>query len=398
MRLSALAAVALLSSAAARADDTKPPQISDVRATLKGSQVQVEARITDETGVLSAVCHHRSPGGKVEDSPMVKNDFDDVFRASFAGGAGTEYWIDASDLLGNGPSAYGSSAKAFAVNGKSEGGKVASAEPPAKKRQPKPERPARTARASEPPAIQHSVAATPPPEGRDLTVRARIRSDSPVAVAVLQARPQGTSAFTNLALSRTGGDSWEGQIPATMARGRVEYFIAAKNQAGQMTRQGAGDAQTPYVVAFRSGGAPVAAATAADPPAGPYVFTDDPPVRVVPGQPILVRVQVVPPSERGEIPDRVAVLWRGNDAQDQLTDMVKDETGGWGGYKAVLPPQEEGAIFYQVVACDASASRCGVDTGSKRRWHATAVGSQPVKARPLPLDVVSTKAPPSLPE
>lgn len=398
MRTPTLAAATVICfAAAAHAEDTKPPQISDVRASVKGGQVLVEARITDETGVLSAVLHHRAPGGKVEDTPMVKNDFDDVFRVSFPGGPGSEYWIEASDLLGNGPAAYGSSAKAFAVTGGSEGGKVAVAAPPAKKREPaKQDKPSRTAaRAPEPPAIQHSAAAAPP-EGRDLTVRTKIRSDSPVAVAVLQARAQGTSAFTNLPLARTGGDTWETQIPAAMARGKVEYFIAAKNQAGQMTVQGAGDAQTPYLVTFRSGGTTVTAASAQ--PAGPYLFTDDPPVRVLPGQPILVRVQVVPPADRGEMPDRVAVLWRGNDAQDQLTDMVKDETGGWGGYKAVLPAQEEGAIFYQVVACDASAAKCAVDTGSRRSWHATAVASQPVRARPLPLDAVSTKAPPSLPE
>jgi hypothetical protein len=395
MRIPTASVLALFCLAsAARADDTKPPQISEVRAAVKGDKVQVEARITDETGVLSAICHHRGPGGKVEDSPMVKNDFDDVFHATFSGGPGTEYWIEASDLLGNGPSSYGSASKAFAVAGKGESGKVARPEPPAKKQAaPRPEqRPRPTARASQPPAIQHTVAATPPPEGRDLSVRARIRSESPVAVAVLQARPLGTDdAFTNLPLTRTDGDNWEARIPAPMAHGALEYFIAAKNQAGQMARQGSGGEKTPYLITFRSG---PAAATEA----GPYVFTDDPPARVRPGQPILVRVQVVPPTERGEMPDRVAVLWRGNDAQDQLTDMVKDETGGWGGYKALLPPQEEGAIFYQVVACDASAARCGIDTGSKRRWHATAVASQPVQARPLPLDAVSSKAPPSLPE
>jgi hypothetical protein len=397
MRIPVLAAVALLLSTAASADDNKPPQISEVRASVKGSQVLVEARITDDTGVLSAICHHRGPGGKVDDTPMVKNDFDDVFRVSFPGGAGTEYWIEASDLLGNGPAAYGSSSKAFAVGGKSDGGKMASAERPARKHQPaRHEKASRAAaRAPEPPAILHSVIATAPPEGRDLTVRTRIRSESPVAVAVLQARAQGTGEFVNLPLARTSGDTWETRIPATMARGSVEYYIAAKNQAGQMTRQGAGDAQTPYLITFRSGGT---TAAPADQAAGPYLFSDDPPVRVLPGQPILVRVQVVPPADRGELPDRVAVLWRGNDAQDQLTDMVKDETGGWGGYKAVLPPQEEGAIFYQVVACDASAARCAVDTGSKRRWHATAVASQRVQARPLPLDAVSAKAPPSLPE
>ena len=392
MRLPTLAAALVLcSSLALRADDTRPPQISDVSASLKGSQVQVSARITDETGVLSAVCHHRSSGGKVEDTPMVKNDFDDVFRASFAGAAGTEYWIEASDLLGNGPATFGSSGKALAV-GKAESGKAVAAAGTAKKKKQK--APAHTAsRASQPPAVEHFVSPVAPLEGRDLTVKAKIRSEPPVALAVLQARPQGsTAAYTNLPLTRVGGDTWEAQIPASMARGSVEYFITAKNQAGQQTRQGASGAD-PFVVTFKPG-----PSEAGDQPSGPYVFSDDPPARVLPGQPILLRVQVVPPTDKGEMPDRVAVLWRGNDAQDQLTDMVKDETGGWGGYKAVLPAQEEGAIFYQVVACDVSTSKCGVDTGSKRKWHATSVASQPVPARPLPLDAVSSKAPPSLPE
>src|SRR5438093_10964235 len=116
-----LGVIALCLAFSARADDTKPPQISEVRAGAKGGQVFVEARITDETGVLSAICHHRSPGGKVEDTPMQKNDYDDVFKASFPGGGESEYWIESSDLLGNGPSMYGSSSKAFAVGGKPSG-------------------------------------------------------------------------------------------------------------------------------------------------------------------------------------------------------------------------------------------------------------------------------------
>src|SRR5919201_2235394 len=127
-------AVVLFFAAAARADDTKPPQISEVRATLKGGQVQVEARITDETGVLSAICHHRGAAGRVEDSPMVKNDFDDVFRATFAGAPDTEYWIEASDLLGNGPATYGSSAKAFAVGSVPAGEKTVRVERPPRQR------------------------------------------------------------------------------------------------------------------------------------------------------------------------------------------------------------------------------------------------------------------------
>src|SRR5438876_7928665 len=128
-----LGVIALCLAFSARADDTKPPQISEVRAGAKGGQVQVEARITDETGVLSAICHHRSPGGRGEDSPMVKNDFDDVFRASFPGGPDTEYWIEASDLLGNGPATYGSSAKAVAVGSAAPAEKTARAQPPPRK-------------------------------------------------------------------------------------------------------------------------------------------------------------------------------------------------------------------------------------------------------------------------
>ena len=418
MRILIAAAAAVLCVAlAARADDTKPPQISDVKAGTRGSQVQVEARITDETGVLSAICHHRAAGGRVEDSPMVKNDFDDVFRVSFAGGPDTEYWIEASDLLGNGPATYGSSSKAFAVGGPPAPGKaVSSAEPPPKKQQ-EPRRPREHAAARpQPLTVEHSRPGTQPPEGRDFTIRSKIHSESPLAVAMLQARPQGTTTFISTKMTQTEGDTWEAQIPASMARGNVEYYIAVRNDAGQVTRQGDAGGKGPYVVSFKSSGGtatsskssgaatstaaakPPAPMAAAEKPSGPFVFTDNPPSRLAPGRPILLRVQVVPPTDNGEMPDRVAILWRGNDAQDQLTDMVEDKTGGWGGYKAELPPQEEGAIFFQVVACDASATKCGVDTGSKRKWHATSIATQPSAAKPLPLDAVSSKAPPTLPE
>ena len=403
MRTFILAGFAVLSFAlAARADDTKPPQISDVRVSAKGSQVQVEARITDETGVLSATCFHRAPGGKVEPSQMVKSELDDTFRATFSGGPDTEYWIEAGDLLGNGPSTYGAASKPFAVGAAATAKTVASASPSRRSKPPK-----KVAKASEPPVIQHAKP-TAPPEGRDFVFRAKIRSASPIGVAVLQARPQGAATFSNTNLVHTDGDSWEAQIPASMAHGTVEYFIAAKNQAGQMTRQGDGDAKTPYTMTFKPSGASAAAgATSASAvaamsqgqkPTGPFVFSDDPPARMPPGRPVLLRAQIVPTSDAGEMPELVAVLWRGNDGQDQQTEMVKDETGGWGGFKAELPAQEEGAIFYQVVACDAAVAKCGVDTGSKRKWNATVIAAQPGASKPLPLDAVSSKAPPSLPE
>lgn len=400
MRTLALAsfAAAALFATTARADDTKPPVISEVKTSLRGKEVHVEARITDETGVLSAVVHHRGPGGQTQETPMVKNEYDDVFKASFAGGADTEYWIESSDLLGNGPATYGTASKPLAVGGgKGSGAAVATREPAPKR--------TRNAKVPQPPVVEHQRPGPPPPEGHDFAVRARIKSDSPVGVAVLQVKPQGSQGFTVKPLTHTGGDNWEGVISAAQAKGRVEYFILAKNEAGQQTKQGDGDATTPYALTFKpSQGSATMTASAKVAPAtstrasGPYEFSHLPLYRVVPGKPIVVRAQVVPSTENGQAPERVAVLWRGNDAQDQFTEMVPDETGGYGGFRAELPPQDEGAIFYQIVACDPAATRCGADTGSKRKWHAAMLSAQPGGAQPMPLDAVSSKAPPSLPE
>jgi hypothetical protein len=212
---------------------------------------------------------------------------------------------------------------------------------------------------------------------------------------MLQWKPQGGAAFTNTPLTHTEGDSFEAVIPGPQAKGTVEYFIAAKNQAGQMARQGDGSPTTAYALTFKGSSAVAAAPAAA---AGPYAFAHLPLYRVQPGKPITVRAQIVPSSESGDLPDHVAILWRGNDAQDQFLEMGPDSSGGYGGFKADLPAQDEGAVFYQIIACDQAATKCGGDTGSKRKWHAAAVSAQPDGAQPMPLDAVSSKAPPSLPE
>src|SRR5256885_12011941 len=90
------------------ADDARPPAISEVSASRKGRKIEVRALITDETGVLSAICHHRDKGRAWETSVMRKDAAGDVFRASFNVGGESEYWIEATDLLGNGPASYGS--------------------------------------------------------------------------------------------------------------------------------------------------------------------------------------------------------------------------------------------------------------------------------------------------
>ena len=188
-------------------------------------------------------------------------------------------------------------------------------------------------------------------------------------------------------------------MPASLAKGKVEYFLAAKNKAGQPAKLGDGDVKNPFVITFKPSAASSASGSSdSSKGTGPFGFTHNPLYRVLPSRPIVIRAQVVPGSADGQMPERVAVLWRGNDAKDQISDMASDATGGYGGFMAELPAQEEGAVYYQVIACDSGASKCAADTGSKHKWHAAAIGAQPGSAQPTPIDAVSSKAPAALAE
>jgi hypothetical protein len=387
--LAALLAMLLVPLAARSADDTRPPAIADVRATQRGGQVHIEARITDETGVLMATCHYRSGAGRWADAPMTKNDYDDVFKVTFAGGPDTEYWLESSDLLGNGPSTHGAAAKPVAVGTSSP--KEAQAqrekpEPPAKRRE------HRLARAASgktaPPVIEHRKPGAALPEGKEVTLQARVRGDAPIAFSGVFLRKQGESApLTRLALNRVQGETYEAKIPADKAHGNVEYLLAAKDENGKQSFGGDGNPNTWFAISFK----PAQAFEQ------PFRFAVNPPARVHPGRSLTVRAQITTPGDEPTVPGKAQVLWRGSDGQEQVTDMQPDASGGLGGFKAELPPQTPGAVYYQVVACDPSGSKCAVSTGSKRKWHAVAIAAGP-GAKPAPIDAASSKAPGSLPE
>jgi hypothetical protein len=386
--------VTLLAPFAALADDTRPPLITEVRATQRGSQVQIEARITDETGVLMATCHHRSKGGRWEAAPMTKGDYGDVFKASFAGSGEIEYWIESSDLLGNGPATHGAAGRPIAI-GVGRPAQEAPAKEPAREATPKQRpapSPAKVAK-SGPPVIEHRKPSVALPEGQEVTLRARVRGESPIAFSGVFLRKQGESGpGVRLALTRVEGESYEAKIPSDKARGTVEYLLAAKDQNGLQSFGGDGSPTSWFTVSFKP--APKSVEQ-------PFLFAVNPPVRVHPGRSVTVRAQITGGAQGEEptVPDKAQVLWRGNDGQDQVTDMQTDPTGGLGGFKAELPPQPGGgALYYQVVACDASGSKCAVDTGGRRKWHAVAVAAAPGSARPAPLEAPSSKAPGSLPE
>jgi hypothetical protein len=385
MRPLLVAIIATLSwPSVARADDTRPPVISDVRATARGGKMVIEARITDETGVLMATCHHRSGGGAWVDTPMTKNKYDDVFKVSFAAASDVEYWLESSDLLGNGPSTYGAADKPIAVAGA---------------REPEPQRapPAaakhgngagtKVAKAAAP-VIEHQKPSGVLPEGKELTLHANVHAESPIAFSGVFVRARGDSGSgTRIALYKLRGDEYEAKIPADKAHGTLEYLLAAKDQHGRQSFGGDGSPTTWFTISFKP----------AAPVAPPYAFAMNPPVRVQPGRSVTVRAQITGPGNEPGVPTRALVVWRGSDGQEQVTDMRPDPSGGLGGFRAELPPQAAGAVYYQVVACDASGQKCAVSTGGRRKWHAVAIAAA-AGAKPAVLQVASSKSPASLPE
>jgi TolB-like protein len=100
--------------------------------------------------------------------------------------------------------------------------------------------------APRPPIIEHQPPVDPP-EGRELVLRAKFRGDSAIAIALVQVRQAGAAQYTNLEMKQAG-DAYEAKVPADQVRGTLEYFIAAKNAAGVMQRQGAGGPANPFVL------------------------------------------------------------------------------------------------------------------------------------------------------
>ena len=374
----------LLSPLASRAEDTRAPVISEVKAGQRSGQLTIQARITDETGVLMATCHHRSAGGRWVATPMTKDQYDDIFRVSFAAGRAVEYWIDSSDLLGNGPAMHGAPDKPLALGTVGETGdavaRTSRPEPPRQRA-----RPAAKVASAAAPSIEHQKLAGALPEGKEITLRAKVRASAPIAFSGVFVRKQGdSSAGTRFALNKVAGDEYDARIPGEIAHGTIEYLLAAKDENGKQTFGGDGAPTTWFTISFK-------------PAAQPFNVAVNPPARVNPGRSLTVRAQITTPGDEPVAAAKAQVLWRGADGQEQVTDMRPDATGGLGGFKAELPPQSAGAVYYQVVGCDSAGAKCAISTGSKRRWHAVAVAPSPV-AKPAALQVASSKAPASISE
>lgn len=100
------------------AKDETPPVINHlpVEEALAEGPIIIEATITDPSGVFAPSVYYRLPGASsYESTSMATEQTGDVFVARVKAKPPFEYWLEAYDNFGNGPSRAGSPDAPFAV-------------------------------------------------------------------------------------------------------------------------------------------------------------------------------------------------------------------------------------------------------------------------------------------
>ena len=176
-RHAVLLAVLFAAPAAALADDTTPPVIhhTPIASAKKGDQVTVSAVMEDESEIFAPTLYYRYPNARGYSS-MAMTRKGDSFVAAVPATADIDYWIEAYDEFGNGPSRDGSPEKPHHIQVVEKAAKVAPAkpaitdnEPPPPPPPPPPEEKAQMAEANPPPP--------PPPRHEEI---APVPVDDPV--------------------------------------------------------------------------------------------------------------------------------------------------------------------------------------------------------------------------
>lgn len=102
--------------AAAPAADTAPPLVTHtpVERVRDGEPVEISAHIVDPSGVFAPTLYHRAPGTQPYTSlPLTGTG--GTYAARVAAPKGLEYWLEAYDELGNGPTRRGTPEAPYVV-------------------------------------------------------------------------------------------------------------------------------------------------------------------------------------------------------------------------------------------------------------------------------------------
>lgn len=110
----------------ARAEDTAPPVINHqpVTKATRGEPLIISAQFKDESEIFAPTLYYRPAGQpKFLSLPMTRQN--DAFIAIIPGGPPVDYWFEAYDEVGNGPSRMGSANKPVHVDAQAKAPPVA---------------------------------------------------------------------------------------------------------------------------------------------------------------------------------------------------------------------------------------------------------------------------------
>jgi hypothetical protein len=270
---SATAAQPVSSEPVAVTDDGEAPQLSHQAGVsgTRGKPLTVAVHAADPNGVYGPVLYVRKKGLGAGDyvpirmvaSKIVPGDYAvDVPAALTKDVEGIDYYIEAWDMAGNGPSRVGSADQPLSARVDEDQKPLAPTAPTNVTIRPK----------GVPPAITHA-AVTEALRGKPVEINARLAGDTGVQGAAVMFRRSGEREYRTLPMGNIGGDDYTATIPASITTTDVEYFVEAYDQYGNGPAR-SGSPNVPYAMHVADPALP-AVATAAPPPSAHKRVIDD---------------------------------------------------------------------------------------------------------------------------
>src|SRR5882762_8509325 len=197
--------------------------------------LNVAAHVTDADGVFGPVLYVRKKGMGAGDyvllkmipSKIVPGDYAVDVPAALTNVEALEYYIEAWDMAGNGPSSVGSAEQPLFVSVEEEKKVAFPSAPTNVTIKPK----------GAPPAITHA-ALTQAIRGKPVEINARLVGNTGVQDAAVMFRHVGEKDYKALPMGNIGADDYTATIPAAMTTSDLEYYVEAFDRFGNGGRHG----------------------------------------------------------------------------------------------------------------------------------------------------------------
>src|SRR5467141_3563813 len=241
-------------------DDGEPPQFAHQAPApgVRGKPLNVAAHATDANGVFGPVLYVRKKGMgsgdyvqlKMIASKIVPGDYAVDVPAALTNVEALEYYIEAWDMAGNGPSSVGSAEQPLFVSVEEEKKVAFPSAPTNVTIKPK----------GAPPAITHA-ALSQALRGKPVEINARLVGDTGVQDAAVMFRHVGEKDYKALPMGNLGADDYTATIPASMTTSDLEYYVEAFDRYGNGPAR-SGAPNVPYVLRLTEAGPPPIASAA----------------------------------------------------------------------------------------------------------------------------------------